>query len=212
MNKNELGKVYRNRLSEINNRLGEFRIKGKGSEEDIFGELCFCLMTPQSRAIAADAALNRLINKDLLFSDDVSRIKPCLTGVRFPNNKASYIAAAARKFNTDMGGDSIKKYLSNNNDSDMRDKLASDIKGLGLKEASHFMRNIGRGSELAILDRHVLKGLKEYGVIESLPKSITPSVYYETEGRMKSFSKSIKIPLEALDLIFWYNQTGYFFR
>jgi len=94
----------------------------------------------------------------------------------------------------------------------MRDWLVKHVKGLGLKEASHFLRNIGMGEELAILDRHILKNLVCLGVIAGVPASLTPSRYKEIESRMKTFSSSIGIPMGELDLILWYRETGSIFK
>ncbi|NLB34460.1 MAG: N-glycosylase/DNA lyase [Elusimicrobia bacterium] len=211
MNSDPILKIYKEKREEIEERLDSFRKKGAGSDSEVFAELCFCLMTPQSRAIAADAALKRIVKRGLLFSTDIEKIKESLTGVRFHNKKSIYIVEAGRRFAPSRGV-SIKEYLSEKDDRKMRGTLAADIKGLGYKEASHFMRNIGRGTELAILDRHILKGLKTRNVIEDFPLNITPSVYLEIEQKMKNYAHDIGVPIEALDLIFWYMQTGFFFR
>ena len=86
------------------------------------------------------------------------------------------------------------------------------MKGLGYKEASHFLRNIGVGLDLAILDRHIIKNLKRYGVIEEVPKSLTPKKYLEIEEKMKEFARRIDIPMPELDLLFWSMETGEVFK
>ena len=92
----------------------------------------------------------------------------------------------------------------------VRDKVANDsrhFKGLGMKAASQFLRNIGV-SNLAILDRHILKSLKEYGVIRNVPSSITKRKYIEIEKKMHDFSKRIGVPMDALDILFWTGMSG----
>ena len=64
------------------------------------------------------------------------------------------------------------------------------------------------GSQLAILDRHILKNLKLLGVIHEVPKSLTRSRYLEIETKMANFADEIGIPLDHLDLLLWYNETG----
>ena len=93
-----------------------------------------------------------------------------------------------------------------------REWLAKNVKGLGFKEASHFLRNIGFGQDVAILDRHILNNLKRLGVIDIIPKSLTPKRYSEIEERMAKFSKAMGIPLEELDLLFWSEETGHVFK
>lgn len=84
--------------------------------------------------------------------------------------------------------------------------------GLGMKEASHFMRNIGLFEDIAILDRHILKNLIEYDVISEIPKTLTVKIYLEIEQKMKEFAEKIKIPFTELDLLFWSEETGHVFK
>ena len=93
-----------------------------------------------------------------------------------------------------------------------RDWLVSNVKGMGYKEASHFLRNIGFGEDIAILDRHILKNLAKAGVIKEVSKSISKKTYFEIEDKMKKFSKNIRIPLSHLDLALWYKEAGEVFK
>ena len=87
-----------------------------------------------------------------------------------------------------------------------------NIKGLGYKEASHFLRNIGRGEDLAILDRHILKNLALLGVIDEVPSSPTKRLYLEIEEKMAAFSRQTNIPMGHLDLLLWYKEAGEVFK
>jgi len=81
------------------------------------------------------------------------------------------------------------------------------------KEASHFLRNIGRGDELAILDRHILRGLKMAGVIEEIPVSLSEKLYSEIEKAMKNFAlRKMKLPVSHLDFVFWHFFNGEVFK
>jgi len=82
------------------------------------------------------------------------------------------------------------------------------VKGLGLKESSHFLRNIGMGQDIAILDRHVLNCLCDFGVICNVPKTLTPKIYDEIENLLLKFAKEISITAEELDfLMFLWGRT-----
>jgi len=81
-----------------------------------------------------------------------------------------------------------------------------------MKESSHFIRNVGMGSDIAILDVHILKNLKEYGVVEKVPEVLTKKVYLDIESKMRGFSKLIKIPMDELDLLLWSEETGMIFK
>ena len=113
--------------------------------DSIFYELCFCLLTPQSNAKKCDKAIKLLKEKDFL-NKNLNPVKYLKTNTRFHNKKAKYLIELKESF------PSIKLE---------RDYLVKNIKGIGLKEASHFLRNIGY-KDLAILDRHILKNLKKY--------------------------------------------------
>lgn len=193
---------YLRRKNAIDRRLSEFREWGKAS---VFPELCFCLLTPQSKARNADKAIKALEREGLLSEGSEENIKKILRGlVRFHNNKAKYIVEARKKFS--------KECVCAKDSHEAREWLVENIKGLGYKEASHFLRNIGLGEDLAILDRHILKNLKKYGVIRDLPRSLSRKKYLEIEEKMKAFSKKVRIPMDALDLLFWSFETGEIFK
>ena len=156
----ELYRIYGSIKNRILQRLNEFReVWEKGSEEEIWKELVFCLLTPQSKAEKCWETVLNLERKGLLFEGTMERIAEELKPVRFRFNKAGYIVEARKKFLVD-GHPSIKEKLKKfDNPFDTREWMVKNVKGMGYKEASHFLRNIGLGENLAILDRHILKNL-----------------------------------------------------
>lgn len=203
---------YKKKKHQIKKRLKEFKNLSQTSNEDIFQELCFCILTPQTKAICCDKAVKELRESGLLFKGDKDAISKKLKGlVRFHNNKAGYIVAA-RRFFRDGNGFDIKNKLDTRDILKTREWLVKNIKGLGYKEASHFLRNIGFGKGMAIIDRHILKNLKHYGVIKRMPSLRSRKVYREIENKINKFSQDIKIPIEELDLLFWSSQTGFIFK
>jgi N-glycosylase/DNA lyase len=197
----------------ISKRLNEFALRWtNGSDEDIFAELVFCLFTPQSKAKSCWTSVNTLIDKKLLLKGTKTEIAKELNRVRFHNNKAGYVVLARQQFSKN-GKISIKPVIESfNNVFEAREWLVKNVKGLGFKEASHFLRNIGFGEKITILDRHILKNLKLAGVIDQVPPTITKKIYMEIEKKMIAFSNKIKIPLNHLDLLFWCNETGEIFK
>jgi len=209
----EIQSLHKTLEDKIEARLRDFgRIWQEGSEEDLFAELAFCLLTPQSRARTCWPAVERLREKGLLFSGTPEEIPAELGGVRFKERKAEYIATAREQFTKD-GQISIRPTLEGFSDPHKtRDWLVQNVKGLGYKEAGHFLRNIGLGEDLAILDRHILKNLVLLGVIDKIPKSLTKKRYLEIEKKMEDFSKRAKIPMGHLDMILWSKETGEIFK
>lgn len=196
---------YKKKKKLIKDRLKSFRNIHKLNHKEIFPELCFCLLTPQSNARYCDIAIRELKQNGLLLKGVSGLLRPVLKGkARFHNKKAAYIVNARKCFDENMLR--AKDILA------VRERLVKNIKGLGYKEASHFLRNIGLGKDIAILDRHILKNLKLYGVIKTIPISLTPNIYLNIEGKARLFSEKIKIPLEELDLLFWSKETGEIFK
>jgi len=207
----DIKQEYIKKKSKIRKRIKEFRALGKSSDEDIFSELCFCILTPQSNAFNCHRAVSELKKSGLLFSGSARDIGRKLIGVRFHNNKARYLFEARRLFKNCNGID-IKNKIKGENAFIIREWLVKNVKGLGYKEASHFLRNIGYGKDLAILDRHIFKNLKRCGIIKEIPTSLSKSTYIALENKIRKFSKKIKIPLEDIDLLFWARETGVVFK
>ncbi len=203
---NEISERVKKRL-QIFHRLWE-----RGTEKEIFLELAFCLMTPQTKARQGEKAINILLEKDLVFRGDAGEIARHLNIVRFRNRKAEYLVAAREQF-TDKGRIILKKTLREFADpKTMRKFLVSEVKGMGWKEASHFLRNIGLGRDLAILDRHILKNLLRAGCIDNVPESLTPPRYMLIEEKMADLAAALDIPLAGLDFVLWYMETGDIFK
>lgn len=211
----ELQEIYKRIENDIRKRLQEFkRIWKEGNDRKIFMELAFCLLTPQSKAKVCWKAVERLAEKGVLFQGSAEEILEELNGIRFKDKKALYIVEVRKKF-LDKGDIKIKNLLEkllSNGVFFTREWIVENIKGLGYKEASHFLRNLGFGEDIAILDRHVLKNLKILGVIEEFPKSLSKRKYLTIENEMRKFSKYVGIPLDHMDLILWYKETGEIFK
>lgn len=206
----ELMDLYIPVKTQIVSRLEEFRrIWAEGSDEDLFRELVFCLLTPQSRARTCWAAVERLEKKCMIGTAGAVEVQKELIGIRFNERKAEYICLARKMFSTRSMRVILEGFSS---PFAAREWLVQNVKGLGYKEASHFLRNIGLGEELSILDRHILKNLLLLGVIEEIPSSISKKTYLEIEKKMTAFSEQVGIPMGHLDLLLWYKEAGEIFK
>lgn len=215
MGKTDVGQLYASIRKEVEARLEEFRALWEhGSDSELLRELCFCVCTPQTNAKRAWEAVNRLADSGLLESSahDRAALASVLreSGVRFHNNKAGYIEANQRLFFPDTRS-KIAGILSGGV-REARSSLTLRVAGWGLKEASHFLRNIGQGSEICILDRHILRQLVDYGVIAAMPGALSTKAYLETERAMTRFALDEGVPLDALDLTLWFKAKGEVFR
>ena len=208
----ELKQFYEKQKDPVQRRLQEFKQVLERDDHDVFAELCFCLLTPQSSAKTCWAAVTRLKEKSLLLKGAPGELEPLLNDVRFNESKARYIVQAREKFSK-SGDLQVKPHLrSFVNNYELREWLVENVNGLGYKEASHFLRNVGLGEEFAILDRHILRNLKDFGVLPEIPTSLTKKRYLEIEEKVRRFSREIGIPMGELDLLLWSKETGWIFK
>jgi N-glycosylase/DNA lyase len=75
-----------------------------------------------------------------------------------------------------------------------------------MKEASHFLRNIGR-QDIAIVDRHILRWLAEKEYIEKIT-TMTERKYVKIEKTLSEIAEELDCSLAELDLRIWAEMTG----
>lgn len=184
----------------VNQRLSEFESFKTKSEDDWFSELCFCILTANAKQ-KTGAIIQSQINSEgfrTLSQETLANLIK-LNKHRFHNNKAKYIVKARDFVN-------IKSIIKDMTENDARKWIVENIKGIGMKEASHFLRNTG-GQNLAILDRHILSLLTEYKIIVC-PKTLNSQTYEEIELKFKELASTLRMSLAKLDLFLWYMKTG----
>ena len=184
----------------IEKRMGEFREAGNGGEERWFSELCFCILTANYTAHGGIRIQNELGAEgfcNLPHPELVARLKEL--GHRFYNMRGKFIVEAR--------GKNVKKELYGKEQKEMREWLVENVKGLGWKEASHFLRNLGY-FDVAIIDRHIISILQKYGYIREAPKTLGKKKYLEIEKILDEIAKKAKMSQGELDLYLWYLKTG----
>lgn len=199
------------RLVHINNRLEEF---GRIPESEWFYELCFCLLTPQSKAVNAEAVVMQL--QQMSFKENGGDVVHILRDptryIRFHHQKAKRLAEARLRWNeyhsviTSCMASTTTKELR-----ERRDLLASTVLGFGLKEASHFLRNIG-AQGVGILDRHILRYLVTCGVYRTIPEIGSLRQYHRVEKRFSDYAQRVGYTMDQLDLLFWSEMTGFILK
>jgi len=189
----------------IKKRMDEFKSFKDKNNKFWFSELCFCILTANSKA-ESGIAIQKELGASGLINFPPKKIKECIISHkhRFHNNKTSYIVKARKHLDNKQ---KIVSIVKNSGETEAREWLVKNIKGIGYKEASHFMRNVGF-SELSILDRHILRCMKEYGFIRDIPKTITKKRYIEIEKDFITIAKKAGMTPAELDLRMWYLMTG----
>ena len=199
----------RERAREIRARLAEFRfLWERASDERLWEELVFCIFTAGASARMGLRSVEAV--RHLLIDGSHAQLTEALQGVhRYPVARPGYIVVTRDYLSEDCGMRLRERLMSFDDPIARRDWLARErrIKGLGYKESSHFLRNIGfRG--YAILDKHILRSLAELGEIESPSPPTTRTRYLETEERLRQFARRVQIDFDELDLILWSMKTG----
>jgi N-glycosylase/DNA lyase len=182
-------------------KIKEFEDLGEADNKDWFSELCFCILTANSTAKLGLKIQREIGDGFLTLPKEALVRKLKRLGHRFYNRRADFIIAA-RKY--DNIKDIIMKF---SNARRARERLARNVKGIGYKESSHFLRNVGF-DDVAILDRHILALIREHGLIERVPKTLTRRRYLEIEGKLKEVAEKTGLSLAELDLYLWYMKTG----
>jgi len=157
---NEIEKIYKEMSSHFKERLKEFKnMWENGTNKDIHLELSFCILTPQSKALNAWQAITNLKKDNLIYNGKAEELVEFLNIVRFKNNKAKYLVELREQMTKD--GKIITKDFFNSlpTVTEKREWIVKNIKGMSYKEASHFLRNIGFGENIAILENNKTKNL-----------------------------------------------------
>ncbi|MHA1506929.1 MAG: N-glycosylase/DNA lyase [Candidatus Asgardarchaeia archaeon] len=186
----------------VKERMMEFESLGRKGNEEWFLELCFCILTANSSAELCIRIQKEIGKSFLTLSKEELSERLKSMGHRYYAKRAEYIVDARRY------SGSIKDIIrSFKNEVLTREWLVSNVKGLGYKEASHFLRNVGF-KNLAIIDRHILRCLYENGVIKELPKNLSKKNYIKIERLLGEIAERTGLSLGGLDLFLWYMMTG----
>jgi len=196
---------YEQIKNDIRKRLDEFAAVPR---EKYFYELCYCVCTPQSKAKNAYIVQQELERRDFLNNDfdPTPILREPANYIRFHNGKAKRLNELKKMFPL------IENILlSGQSAFDTREWFVENVNGFGMKESSHYLRNIGyRG--LAIIDRHILKHLVYCGLYDEIPNIGTRKRYLEVEENLINFANHINVNIDELDLLFWSSETGEIFK
>ncbi|MEP7272207.1 MAG: N-glycosylase [Acidobacteriota bacterium] len=201
---------YREKRAAIRSRLDEFAaLRLELDDRRIFEELVYCIFTAGASARMGLKSVERV--RPHLLKGTHHRLTRVLLGAhRYPRARSGYIVHTRRYLEQECELKLWAQLARFGDDREgRRDFLAANpgIKGIGYKEASHFLRNVGF-TGYAILDKHILRTLAEFEVIESSKPPTTKKKYLDIEGRMREFAERICINVDELDLLLWSNKTG----
>lgn len=203
--------THKARGKEICARLNQFRdVWRNGSDDRLWEELVFCIFTAGASARMGFRAIEAI--RPLLVNgsrEDMTLALRKAGAHRFPVERPGYIVVTRSYLREHCDLKLREKLKSFADPIERRDWLAREkqIKGLGYKESSHFLRNIGLMGH-AILDKHVMNCLTDLKVVEAPKPPATRAHYLETEDRLRLFAREIRIDFDELDLVLWSMKTG----
>lgn len=184
----------------IDSRIKEFEAVGKGSNQVLFKELCFCILTANSSAERCIKVQNEIGNRFCTLNEKQLVVELKKSECLYYNKRANYIACSQKHL------PNLKKILKEiKNENELREWFVKNIKGFGMKEASHFLRNIGY-TNFAIIDFHISDVLEKNQLIKA-PKTLNRNAYLEIESTLKQIAKKTNLSLAELDLYLWCLET-----
>lgn len=173
-------------LQEIDKILNNF--KKQKTNEEIFYNMCFCICVPQTKFSSNLISIENLKNEDF-YNNDIHfyHLTELIKKSRFKNRKAKFLIEFKKNWNN------VSKLLTSHNEpKELRNWLVKNVKGIGMKTASHFLRNMGF-DDLAIIDTHIKKFL---GIGNKFD-------YLEVEKKFRSIAKERQLSVAQLDGLIW---------
>ena len=191
------------------------------SEEQLFEELICCILSSQVSYVLAKAAIQKLANADLVSLNKPSisardyekRVNSVLKSsilnngkkvhYRFPNLRARQIAELRN--NIIQNNFNLFDIVYKQTDPlKIRNTLIDVISGVGPKQSSMFLRNIGRSYDLAILDRHVINYMVAVKITSDINiKKFNKNLYLNTEEELIQYALGIGYPVGCVDWAIW---------
>ncbi len=187
------------------------------SEEKLWEELVCCVLSSQVKFELSHAVMQNLKHNGLLdikildysYEDrlgDSLRSSVMVDGrsikYRFPNTKAKQIAAARE--NIYGRGIRLREMLDKYSEPlDLRVALVKLVPGLGMKQASMYLRNVSNSFELAVIDSHVLKYMSMMNLVKKIPSAISKAQYLVKENKLTKYSEKFGYPVGCVDYAIW---------
>jgi N-glycosylase/DNA lyase len=131
-----------------------------------------------------------------------SRRDGCIGRYRFPRRRAQLVRMAASAIYS--SGESLRALLRAARSSQhARRVLVTAVPGIGPKQASLFLRNVGFAHDLAVLDVHVLRYLCWMDGV-SRQRTVSGLREYERhERRIRRYAREASVTVGDLDLAVW---------
>ena len=189
----------------------------KYTEEQLWEELICCVLSSQvkfelSQAVTQNLKYNGLLDLKIsgfLYEERLAVLLKTPVMVddrsvkyRFPNSKAKQIATAWK--NIYGNGVTLRGMLDKFSEpSELRIALVKLVPGLGMKQASMYLRNVSNSFELAVIDSHVLKYMNVMCLVKKVPTTISKAQYLVKENMLTKYAEKFGYPVGCVDYAIW---------
>lgn len=182
------------------------------TDEAIWLELVYSMLTVQVTFRTAQGTFRTLVENDLLDidkppSEEKLTLHLRFAGYRFWRTRARWILENMRFVREKWNGSMLKMVGAFTDDVKLRNYVAENFKGIGMAKASLFCRNIGRGRNLAIIDRHILSFIEEIIIPEAVP--LTQKIYVDYENKLRDIASGLGTDVATLDCALWSEASGW---
>jgi N-glycosylase/DNA lyase len=177
--------------------------------EEIWRQKVFCVLSSQFNAQRAAAISDKIVRSIPFFdSPPIHKIEDeCFQflssgsiGYRFPKMRARQISLCWFPFFQIK--DEYQEYVRSFGSEDAaRDHITETFPGIGYKQASMFLRNIGASRNLSVIDVHVLFYLRTCHNWEV--NQLTPRRYRLAENILREDAYRYGLDLSVFDTIVW---------
>ena len=188
-------------------------------EEMLWRELSCCVLSSQvsyelaqsvASAIKAEGVLPSAHTKWEWVAQDLRSVlertfyvsgRPCR--YRFPKAKSAQLAKTWAAIKAES--ETLREFLIEFNDIvSLREWMVRHAPGLGPKQSSMFLRNVGLTLDLAVLDRHVLRYMEAIDLLEEGGHHVaTFRDYRTTEGVLRRHADELGYRVGLLDWAIW---------
>lgn len=188
------------------------------TEAELWTELSCCVLSSQVPYSLAQAASARLHTSEIFLDlgQSADQLETAIIRLlteslpvggeqrryRFPNSRARQLAVTWDAVRRNGGGliDLLQGFADHRAG---RAWFVQNAPGLGPKQSSMFLRNIGVTYELAVLDRHVMNYMAVVGLSEAGPAARTMSDYVREEQVLTAHAQGFGLPVGVLDWAVW---------
>jgi N-glycosylase/DNA lyase len=202
-------------ICSLSSDISESRLKSpvfamQNNPAEIWTQKIFCLLSSQFNAVRAANIAHCLVEAVPFFDQSLtlgSIEEACFTflssskaGYRFPKSRALQISQCWFPFAQIK--DQYHDYVSSfGSERCARNQIVERFPGLGLKQGSMFLRNIGAAKTLSVVDTHILFYLDVCHGWRA--DRLTPAKYLEAEDILTEAAARHSLDLNVFDTVVW---------